>query len=97
MSIHKYNGLVNDEGYYTGPEMEWNVEDVEIIAGRKGLTFQQDDYARILVASLTDNPGVMQRIEQAIADTIEYMMYEKILTPKGRTSSEDEDPLDSWT
>ena len=82
MSIQKYNGLVNDEGYYTGPEMEWNVEDVEIIAGRKGLTFQQDDYARILIASLMDNEGVMERIEKAIVDTIEYMIAEKELNPK---------------
>ena len=74
MNIFKYNGLVNDEGYYTGPELQWNVEDVEVACERIGLTFTESDYERILVASFEDNDWVMERMQQAIQDTIQYMM-----------------------
>ena len=74
MNIFKYNGLINDEGYYTGPELQWNVEDVEVACERIGLTLTESDYERILVASFEDNDWVMERMQQAIQDTIRYMI-----------------------
>lgn len=66
--------LINDEGYYTGPELQWNVEDVEVACERIGLSLSESDYERILIASFEDNDWVMERMQQAIQDTIQYMM-----------------------
>jgi hypothetical protein len=66
--------LINDEGYYTGPELQWNVEDVEVACERIGLSLPESDYERILIASFEDNDWVMERMQQAIQENIKYMM-----------------------
>jgi hypothetical protein len=71
--------LINDEGYYTGPEMQWNIEDVEVACERVGLTLTESDYERILIASFEDNDWLMGQIQQAILSTIQYMVEEEEL------------------
>ena len=66
--------MINDEGYYVGPEMQWNVEDVEVACERIGLSFTESDYERILIASFMDNDWLMERIQQSIQDTIQYLI-----------------------
>jgi hypothetical protein len=73
---------IDAEGYYTGPETKWNVEDVEIHAERAGYTFSAEDHERILVASLQDNDRIMQAVNDAISDTIEFMLAEGEITKK---------------
>lgn len=73
--------MINDEGYYTGPEMQWNVEDVEVACERIGLNLTQSDYERILIASFQDNEWLMERIQQAIETTVQYMIDEGELKP----------------
>ena len=68
--------LMNDKGYYTGPEMQWNVEDVEIVCDRIGFSLPESDYERILIASFQDNEWMMECIQQAIEPTIQYMIDE---------------------
>jgi len=68
--------LINDEGYCTGPEMQWNVEDVEVTCERMGLSLTESDYERILIASFQDNEWMMERIQQAIETTVQYLIDE---------------------
>ena len=45
--------LINDEGYYVGPEMEWSVEDVKVIAAIEfGAEFSDEDLEYVLVETL---------------------------------------------
>jgi hypothetical protein len=76
MSYKSNHPHVDAEGYYTGPETKWNVEDVEMNAERMGYTLSTDDYERVLVASLQDNDRIMEAVNQAIEDTIEFMLAE---------------------
>lgn len=76
MTIFKIN-QINDEGYYIGPEVQWNLEDVEVIAARKfKLELSEEDLKRVLIASIQDNEWLMERFQQAIEDTIDYMINE---------------------
>jgi hypothetical protein len=76
MNYQSNHPHVDAEGYYTGPETKWNIEDVEMNAERAGLTFSTEDYERILIAALEDNDGIMEAVNQAISDTIEFMLAE---------------------
>ena len=67
---------INKEGYYVGPELQWNVEDVEIFAQANDLEFSQEDYKRILKATFEDNEMVINAIQESIAITIDYMLDE---------------------
>mgnify|MGYP000562808449 FL=1 len=67
---------INEEGYYTGSEVQWNVEDVEIFAQANDMEFSQEDYKRILIATFEDNEMVMNAIHEAIVITIDYMLDE---------------------
>mgnify|MGYP003653885109 CR=1 FL=1 len=73
---YKSNYPIDSEGYYTGPETKWNVEDVEMSAERAGLTFSTEDYERVLVATLEDNTWIMEAVKRAISETIEFMLQE---------------------
>jgi|TARA_R100001510_G_C7452762_1_gene76856 hypothetical protein len=66
--------LINDKGYYTGPEMRWNVEDVKMACERIGLTLTESDYERVLIAAIEDNEWLMGQIQEAILCAIEYMI-----------------------
>jgi len=67
---------INKEGYYTGPELRWNVEDVEIFAQANDMEFSQEDYKRILKATFEDNQMLMEVIQESIALTIDFMLDE---------------------
>ena len=67
---------INKEGYYTGSELQWNVEDVEIYAQSNNMEFSQDDYKRILKATFEDNEMLMGVIQESIGITINYMLDE---------------------
>ena len=67
---------INKEGYYTGPELQWNVEDVEIFAQANDMEFSQEDYKRILKATFEDNQMLMETIQESIALTIDFMLDE---------------------
>jgi len=67
---------INKEGYYTGSELQWNVEDVEIYAQSNTMEFSQDDYKRILKATFEDNEMLMGVIQESIGITIDYMLDE---------------------
>ena len=67
---------INREGYYTGPELQWNVEDVEIFAQANDMTFSQEDYKRILNATFEDNEYLMNMIQECIGTTIQFMLDE---------------------
>lgn len=76
MSNKQRHPAINEEGYYTGAELKWNVEDVEICAmnGHPELELSERDYERILVATLQDNEHLMQKINEEICSTIEFMI-----------------------
>ena len=67
---------INEEGYYTGSELRWNVEDVEIFAQANDMEFSQEDYKRILKATFEDNQMLMEVIQESIALTIDFMLDE---------------------
>jgi len=67
---------INEEGYYTGSELQWNVEDVEIFAQANDMEFSQEDYKRILKATFEDNQMLMEVIQESIALTIDFMLDE---------------------
>ena len=68
---------VNKEGYYTGPEVQWNVEDVEVIAKRRfRANLSAKDLERVLVAAFEDNEHLMEVIHDQIAETINHMIKE---------------------
>ena len=73
---------INKEGYYTGTELQWNVEDVEIFAQANDMEFSQEDYKRILIATFEDNEMLMNAIQESIGITIDYMLDEGELTRK---------------
>lgn len=65
---------INEEGYYTGSEVQWNVEDVEIFAQANDMEFSQEDYKRILNATFEDNEVLMETIQESIGLTIDFML-----------------------
>ena len=67
---------INGEGYYTGPELQWNVEDVEWFAQANDMEFSQEDYKRILNATFEDNELLMETIQESISLTIDFMLDE---------------------
>lgn len=67
---------INKEGYYTGSELRWNVEDVEIFAQANDMEFSQEDYKRILKATFEDNQMLMEVIQESIGLTIDFMLDE---------------------
>ena len=69
----KYQKPVNSEGFYTGPELKWNVEDVECIAQRLDYDLDQATLERVLIATFQDNDGLMNDISRHIKSTLEYM------------------------
>ena len=66
---------INEEGFYVGPEVQWNVDDVEAIAMNEfELELSQEDLKRVLIASFQDNEWLMERMHDCINDTIIYMI-----------------------
>lgn len=70
--------LINEDGLYVGNELRWGVEDVRNVLERFGMatTTSKEDVERILIASFQDNYRLMEVIDEAIGDTIAYMIDE---------------------
>ena len=71
--------LINKEGFYVGPEVQWCVQDVEMITSSQNLEVSESDLERVLIATFQDNEYLMTEIHEAIKRTIEYMIEEKEL------------------
>ena len=67
---------VDDEGYFRGAEVMWNIEDVEMITQQEGYELTQEDMKRVLIASFHDNEWLMEQIRSAIESTMHQMMIE---------------------
>ena len=70
--------LINEDGLYVGSELKWGVDDVRNALEHFGMatTTSNEDVERILIASFQDNHMLMQQINEAIGDTIVYMIEE---------------------
>tara|TARA_R110000751_G_scaffold6756_10_gene28572 strand:+ start:2530 stop:2877 length:348 start_codon:yes stop_codon:yes gene_type:complete len=70
------NKDINEDGYYTGAEVQWNVEDVEEFGlnNHPELELSEEDCERILVATFQDNEHLMQMINESIGSTIDHML-----------------------
>lgn len=70
--------LINEDGFYSGGELKWGMDDVRNVLERFGMatTTSKEDVERILIASFKDNYPLMEAIDEAIGDTIEYMIEE---------------------
>ena len=68
--------LINEDGLYVGSELKWGVDDVRNVLERFGMatTTSKEDVERILMAAFQDNYPLMETIDEAIGDTIEYMI-----------------------
>ena len=75
-----YQKPIDPEGFYTGPEVQWNVEDVEMYAESMGMTLSDHDLRRVLIASFEDNEALMETIAHHIKDTITYMVETNAIT-----------------
>ena len=71
---------INAAGFYIGPEVQWNVEDVEMYAESMGMTLSDHDLRRVLVASFEDNEALMETIAHHIKDTITHMVETNTIT-----------------
>ena len=67
---------INKEGYYTGSELQWSVEDIELFVQANDMEFSQEDYKRILNATFEDNEMLMETIQDSIGLTIDFMLDE---------------------
>ncbi len=70
--------LINEDGFYAGSELKWGVDDVRNVLERFGMatTTSKEDVERILIAAFQDNYRLMETIDEAIGDTIAYMIDE---------------------
>lgn len=73
--------LIDDEGYFRGSEVMWNIEDVEMIAQQQGYEISEEDQKRVLIASLQDNTWLMEEINMTIRDTMDWMIKQGELKP----------------
>ena len=68
--------LIDEDGLYVGSELKWCMEDVLRALNEMDMTASKGDVERILIASFQDNHMLMQQINEAIGDTIVYMIEE---------------------
>jgi len=76
--LDKNKKLINEDGFYAGSELKWGMDDVRNVLERFGIasTTSREDVERVLIASFQDNFRLMEAIDEAIVDTIEYMINE---------------------
>jgi len=76
--LDKNKKLINEDGFYEGSELKWGMDDVRNVLERFGIasTTSREDVERVLIASFQDNFRLMEAIDEAIVDTIEYMIEE---------------------
>ena len=70
--------MINKDGFYAGGELMWGMDDVRNVLERFGMatTTSKEDVERILIAAFQDNYPLMEKIDEAIGDTIVYMIEE---------------------
>jgi len=68
--------LIDEDGFYIGSELKWCMEDVLRVLNEMDMTASREDVKRILIASFQDNDAIMQKINEAIGDTITFMIDE---------------------
>ena len=70
--------LINEDGLYVGSELKWGVDDVRNVLERFGMatSTSKEDVERILIAAFQDNYRLMETIDEAIGNTITYMIDE---------------------
>ena len=68
--------LINEDGFYAGSELKWCMKDVLRVLNEMDVTASREDVKRILIASFQDNHMLMQQINEAIGNTIVYMIEE---------------------
>ena len=68
--------LIDEDGFYAGSELKWCMEDVLRVLSEMDMTASREDVERILIASFQDNHMLMQQINEAIGNTIVYMIEE---------------------
>ena len=70
--------LINEDGLYVGSELKWGVDDVRNVLERFGMatSTSKEDVERILIAAFQDNYRLMETIDEAIGDTVAYMIDE---------------------
>lgn len=68
--------LIDEDGFYAGSELKWCMEDVLRVLNEMDMTASKEDVERILIASFQDNDMLMQQINEAIGNTIVYMIEE---------------------
>ena len=68
--------LINEDGFYAGRELMWSLEDVLRVLNEMDMTASKENVERILIASFQDNHMLMQQINEAIGNTIVYMIEE---------------------
>ena len=76
--LDKNKKLIKEDGFYAGSELMWGMDDVRNVLERFGIasTTSREDVERVLIASFQDNFRLMEVIDEAIVDTIEYMINE---------------------
>ena len=70
--------LINEDGLYVGSELKLGVDDVRNVLERFGMatSTSKEDVERILIAAFQDNYRLMETIDEAIGDTVAYMIDE---------------------
>jgi hypothetical protein len=68
--------LIDEDGFYAGSELKWCTEDVLRVLNEMDMTASKEDVKRILIASFQDNHTLVQQINEAIGDTITFMIDE---------------------
>ena len=76
--LDKNKKLINEDGFYTGSELKWGMDDVRNVLERFGMatSTSKEDVERILIAAFQDNYRLMEIIDEAIGNTITYMIDE---------------------
>ena len=68
---------INEQGYYVGPEVQWSVKDVEMLAEARNIKLTAEELANILTTAFKDNENMMETMFNAISDTMSNMTDKK--------------------
>ena len=61
------------QGRYIGSELVWTTDDVLRIINERDESASREDLERVLIATFQDNYGLMNYINECIAETVSYM------------------------
>lgn len=75
--------LIDGWGLYVGPEMEWSIEDVRVIAAIEfGAEFSDEDLEYVLIETLQDNQYIERVIREAIQLNISIALRKGVIKKK---------------